>query len=377
MIYLNNAATTYPKPQCVCEAHAAALNNPPSSQFRSAGSFDEKNVFTMCRNNLGKLFGIQDTEHIFFSSGATDSLNKVIGGMDFKGKRIITTQTEHNSVLRPLYNHKKLKEKIIIIPCDARGNVKLDELKERISQDTGAVIVNHCSNVTGMVQDIRKIGMMTKEKHVPLIVDASQSAGCIPIEADLWNIDVLVFTGHKSLFGPQGTGGHYIREGVNIIPISYGGTGRDSSQLTYEEGDYEFEVGTQNGPGIYALNAGISYILEKGLLKIMQHENALMELLYQELKSMKNVTVYGNRIENRGPIISFNMNGLNASDVAYILHNGYDITVRTGLHCAPLMHEALGTHKFGTVRVSISDMTTEEEIEKLIEAVNQINATLG
>lgn len=377
MIYLNNAATTYPKPQCVCEAHAVALNNPPSSQFRSAGSFDEKNMFDVCRNNLGKLFGIRDNKRIFFSSGATDSLNKVIGGMNYNGKQIITTQTEHNSVLRPLYNHKELKGHIVVIPCDANGKVKLDELKERISEDTGAVIVNHCSNVTGMVQDIRRIGMMTKEKHVPLIVDASQSAGCIPIDTDLWNIDVLVFTGHKSLFGVQGTGGHYIKEGVNIIPVSYGGTGRDSSQLTYEEGDYEFEVGTQNGPGIYALNAGVSYILEKGLLKIIQHENALMELLYQELKSMKNVTVYGNRIENRGPIISFNMNGLNASDVAYILHNGYGITVRTGLHCAPLMHEALGIHKFGTVRVSISDMTKEEEIEKLIEAVNQINATLG
>lgn len=376
MIYLNNAATTYPKPQCVCEAHAAALNNPPSSQFRSAGSSDEKNIFEVCRNNLGKLLGIQDTKRIFFSGGATDSLNKVIGGMDFKGKKIITTQTEHNSVLRPLFNHKVLKEKIIIIPCDANGKIKSDQLKERISEDTGAVIVNHCSNVTGMVQDIRQIGMMTKEKHVPLIVDASQSAGCIPIETDLWNIDVLVFTGHKSLFGPQGTGGHFIRQGVDIIPTYYGGTGRDSSQLTYEQGDYEFEVGTQNGPGIYALNAGVSYILGRGIPKIMQHESALMELLYRGLESMKHITVYGNYNDNKGPVLSFNVAGLHASDVAYILWNGYDIAVRTGLHCAPLIHEALGTHTFGTIRVSISDMTTTEEIGKFLEAVAEINGTL-
>ncbi len=376
MIYLNNAATTYPKPQRVLEAYAAGLNNPPSSQFRSAGSFDEKNVFTICRNNLGELFGIQEAERIFFSSGATDSLNKVIGGMNFKGKQIITTQTEHNSVLRTLFNHKDLKESIIMIPCDDNGKIELEVLKNKMSADIGAVIVNHCSNVTGAVQDIRQIGMLTKEVGVPLIVDASQSAGCIPIEADLWNVDVLVFTGHKSLFGPQGTGGHYIRKGVDIIPICFGGTGRDSSQLTYEHGDYEFEVGTQNEPGIYALNAGVSYILEKGLWEIGQQESILMGLLYQELEQMKHVTVYGNSHDNRGPVLSFNIAGLHASDVAYILWNGYDITVRAGLHCAPLIHDALGTHAFGTVRVSISDMTTKKEIEKFIEAVAKINAAV-
>ncbi len=320
--------------------------------------------------------GIQDTERIFFSSGATDSLNKVIGGMDLKGRQIITTQTEHNSVLRPLYNHRELKEQLLILPCDTHGKVKLDQLKESLSENTGAVIINHCSNVTGMVQDIRQIGSMTKEKQVPLIVDASQSAGCIPIEADLWNVDVLVFTGHKSLFGPQGTGGYYVREGVDIIPTCFGGTGRDSSQLTYEQGDYEFEVGTQNGHGIYALNAGISYILERGLPKIIQYESTLMKRLYQGLESMQHITVYGNYNDNKGPVLSFNVTGLHASDVAYILWNEYDIMVRTGLHCAPLIHESLGTHPFGTVRVSISDMTTREEIEKFIEAVAKINAAV-
>lgn len=375
MIYLNNAATTFPKPQCVLDVHAASLALPPVSQFRSSDSVNKEDVFEVLRSNLGRLLHIMDTKRIYFTSGATDSLNIVIRGLKLSGKKILTTRTEHNSVLRPLYNFLG-QDRVRLISCDRYGKVKAEDIEAAITPDCGAVLINHCSNVTGMVQDLAAIGKIAGKYGLIFIVDASQSAGCIPIDTTGWNIDVLIFTGHKSLFGPPGTGGYYIREGIDLLPGRFGGTGKDSLKLTYEENDYEYEVGTQNFPGIMALNAGVDYILKRGLLNIEEKEYNLIQLIYKELGKMSRVTLYGTQSTNRGPVVSFNINGLRPSETAYILQNGYEIIVRTGFHCAPLIHESLKTEKFGTVRASISDLTQEEEAEQFIEAIGELQSSL-
>lgn len=397
MIYLNQAATTFPKPQCVLDAHTASLYKPPLGQFRSSVSVNEVDIFEKCRQNLGKMLGITAFDRIFFSSGATDSSNAVIYGLPLEHKNVVITQTEHNSILRPLKNLTDQVGSVTIVPCGSDGSVRPEDIEKAIikkkdvqeavqgnageenleQEETAAVFVNHCSNVTGMIQDLKAIGEITKRNGVLFVVDASQSAGCIPVNVDEWGIDVLIFTGHKSLFGVQGTGGYYVRPGIPFLPYRYGGTGRDSRQVTYEDGDYEYEAGTQNTPGITALNAGVEYLLKRGVMNVAEQEQLLMKKLYQGLRAIPGVWVYGDETRNKGPVMSFNMAGLSPSDVAYILQNCYDIVVRTGLHCAPLMHDAMGTGEQGTVRVSISDLTQEAEIETLLGAVKAISESLG
>lgn len=376
MIYLNQAATTYPKPQCVLSAHTASLYKIPEGQFRSEADPRIENIFDRCRSNLGKLLGIHDTNRIFFSSGATDSSNALIYGLALEGKNVVTTQVEHNSILRPLMNLKDQVGGVTIVPCDSGGHVSPADIENAISENTAAVFVNHCSNVTGAVQDLKEIGIRVKKHNVLFVVDASQSAGCIPLYVDEWKIDALIFTGHKSLFGIQGTGGYYIKSGIPFVPYRYGGTGRDSKKIYYSGDDYEYEAGTQNEPGITALNAGITYILDRGVERIAKKEQYLMQILYTELEKINNVTVYGNYQTNKGPVMSFNVLNLTPADTAYILQNSYGIVVRTGLQCAPLIHKRLGTLPFGTIRVSISDMTNETEVKKFIQAIREIVLSL-
>lgn len=374
MIYLNNAATTYPKPQCVTDAYTAAFSAPPAGQFRSSGQGVEKDIFTRCRENLGRLFGISGPERIYFTSGATDSLNQLFYGLERKGRKILTTQTEHNSVLRPLYNGIAEGAEVEIVPCDPYGYVSPEEFEKRLTPDAGLFVLNHCSNVTGMIQDAARFGEIAEKHGVLFLLDASQSAGCIPIDCDAWHVDALVFTGHKGLFGPQGTGGYFLREGVRLRPYRYGGTGKDSSRLTYEDGDYEYETGTQNGHGVPALNAGAEYILERGVRRIAKEEQRLMELLYDGLSEIQGVTVYGKKGRNLGPALSMNLAGFRPSELAYILQNGYETVVRAGLHCAPLIHQAMGTQEAGTVRISISALTQEREAKEFLGIVREIAA---
>lgn len=374
MIYLNHAATTYPKPQCVIEAHTAALSAPPAGQFRSSGQGRGKDMFTCCRENLGRLLGIGNPERIYFTSGATDSLNQLFHGLDRKGKKILITQTEHNSVLRPLYNGIAKDAEVEVVPCDPYGRVNPEDFEERITPDTGLFVLNHCSNVTGMIQEARRFGEIAEKHGVLFLLDASQSAGGIPIDCDAWKVDALVFTGHKGLLGPQGTGGFFLRDGIGLLPYRYGGTGKDSSRLVYENGEYEYETGTLNGPGISALNAGVSYILGQGVERIAEEEQRLMRKLYEGLEELEGVTVYGEKQRNRGPVLSMNLEGLRPSELAYILQNGYETVVRAGLHCAPLIHHAMGTEAQGTVRVSVSALTEEQDVEGFLEIMREIAA---
>lgn len=380
MIYLNNGATSWPKPPAVSEAVQACLTGTPASQFRGGITIMKKDVEVLCREKLGQLLGIGDTERIFFTSGATESMNTVLGGLDYgeKGSSILVTQTEHNSVLRPVYNLEQLREHpVLVAKCTINGTVTEESLKKTVRPDSRVLIVNHCSNVTGCVQDMEMIRDFTKKHRLMLIVDVSQSAGCIPVDADKWEADALIFTGHKSLLGIQGTGGFYIRRGIELKPLKYGGTGRNSAQLTYGNKDYEYEVGTQNMPGITGLLAGVEFIEKTGLSEIMKKEAHLMEMLYDGLEKIKGIEVFGNREACIGPVMSLNFQGLKASDAAYILESGYGIIVRAGLHCSPLIHEAMGTKEGGTVRVSVSWFTDEKDIEEFLKAAEEIAASVA
>lgn len=386
MVYLNNAATSWPKPSCVNEAVQACLMDTPASQFRGGSAILKKDVEMLCREALGELLGIAEIERIFFTSGATESLNTVLCGLDYgkAGNSILVTQTEHNSVLRPLINQPALKDHPTkIISCTASGAVTEEALEQALEEErkngrqAAALVVNHCSNVTGYIQDMNMISRVAKKNNLCLIVDVSQSAGCIPTEADQWKADAVIFTGHKSLMGMQGIGGFYIREGISLKPLKYGGTGRNSKQLTYEEEDYEYEVGTQNLPGITALLAGVNFVHETGVDIIHQKEMSLMEILYKGLSRIPGVQVYGNFRECKGPVMSLNFKVLTSSDAAYILESGYGITVRAGLHCSPLIHKAMGTEKNGTVRISISYFTEEKDIREFLTAAEQIAGSVA
>lgn len=374
MIYLNQAASTWPKPPCVLQAQASALSAPPAGQFRG-GAADGTGVMDECRRRLGTLLGIGDSERIFFSSGATDSANAVICGLPIKGRRVLATQIEHNSILRPLMNRKDRVGHVDIVPCDSAGWVNPKDAEAMLDENTAAVFVNHCSNVTGMIQDVGAIAEIAHSRGALLVLDCAQSAGCIPVKADAWGVDALIFTGHKSLFGPQGTGGYYVRRGIPFAPFRYGGTGRDSRQLTYENGDYEYEPGTQNLPGISALAAGVEYVLKEGVENIARKEQALMERLRKGLQAVGGVRLYGDE-RCAGPVLSFTIEGLRPADAAYILEGGYHIRVRSGLHCAPLIHSAMGAGNLGTVRASVSSLNTGQDIGCLIGAVREIVKSL-
>ncbi|MEG1847167.1 MAG: aminotransferase class V-fold PLP-dependent enzyme [Lachnospiraceae bacterium] len=377
MIYLNNAATSFPKPDCVTTAYMDSIHNPPASQFRSFG-FETESVEVRCKKKLGELLGIHHNQQIFFTSGATDALNQVIHGICLQCTNIVTTDTEHNSVLRPLYNLPVAKDcHIYRVPCDSYGNIPFSYFEDAIDDSTDAVIVNHCSNVTGAVVDLAVLGKLVHKHHALFIVDASQSAGVLPLYTDEWGIDILIFTGHKGLLGAQGTGGFYLHPDLCLIPQRFGGTGRDSRTITYEDRHYEYETGTQNLPGITALLAGVSYLLSQPFDQMQKQEQQCMQLLYQELSAFPQVTIYGTYQTNPGYVLSFNIAGLLPSDVAYILFHSYDIHIRTGLHCAPLIHEHLGTLPQGTVRISISTFTTQAELLIFVEAIRTICSNLN
>ncbi len=359
MIYLNNAATSYPKPPSVIKAMTVALENPPVSPFRS--NAQESDLLMDTRKLLGKLFNIGDYERIFFCSSATDAINRILAG---ENKTIVATSDNHNSVLRPLMN--RLHQGTIIPPITPSDTLPKASL----------LIINHCSNVTGNIVDVAEITHRAHQQGMLVMLDAAQSAGCIPIDVDRWGVDILVFTGHKSLFGPTGTGGYYVHRNINLRPTQFGGTGRDSSIILYKDGEWEYEVGTQNVVGIAGLKAGIEYVLKNDVGIIFHKLQSETNWLINELRGIDKVTLYSKGGDHQGPIVSFYINGLLPSDVGYILQNSYDITVRTGLHCAPLIHQQFGTSEYGTVRVSLSHFTTHEELEAFVNAIREIAHSL-
>ncbi|MCR5791046.1 MAG: aminotransferase class V-fold PLP-dependent enzyme [Lachnospiraceae bacterium] len=375
MIYLNNAATSFPKPSSVRQAVIEAVSSLPPGQYRSTSL--RRDLFDDCRKLLGELLGIRDTERIFFSSGATESLNALLYGLAVPSEQIITTVTEHNSVLRPLFNLPSIAGKPVLLPCDPDGVVAPELFEAEAKKGRArAIVLNHCSNVTGAVQDAEAIGRIAKQYGLLFILDVSQSAGCIPVCAERFGADALAFTGHKSLMGIQGTGGYYVKKGIPFKPLLYGGTGRDSERLVYET-DYEYEMGTGNTPGIAALLAGVSWVLDRGVSKIQRQEKVLSEYALTLLSELADIRIFGARLSERGPLISFQSVSFSPADLAYILQNSLGIVTRAGLQCAPLIHDCIGSGKQGTLRISFSPFNTKEEIEALQAGLKELTCADG
>ncbi len=374
MIYLNNAATTYPKPASVREKICQMLDNPPATVFRGGISNNDENPIDSTRKALACLFNVKDPNRIVFTSGSTEALNLAIKGLDLIGKQVVATSTEHNSVLRPLYALQALGIITLdIVHGDETGYVDPEKIAQAINSTTGLVVVNHCSNVTGAVQDIAAISRIVENSNAKLLVDASQSAGYIDIDLENNPIDLLAFTGHKSLYGVAGTGGLYVREGTKLSPLKTGGTGSFSYMLTQpEQMPTYFEAGTQNALGIAALGEGVNFIQNESLPNIRLHKQKLMQMAYDALSQNSKIKIYRNTAQDSFGIFCFNIESLAPDDVSYILESSYNIKTRAGLHCCPLIHKDLGTLEGGTCRMSPSYFSTTEEIEIFIDAIEKI-----
>lgn len=378
MIYLDNGATTFPKPDAVYrqmdEFYRTHGVNPGRSGFDlciEAGSIIEDT-----RRLLTRYFNGTDPHRLVFGYNATDALNLAIFGLVRPGEHVISTTLEHNSVLRPLYHlERDSRVEVEYVPFDSNGFVPPEEIGRRIKKNTRLVAVNHASNVIGTVQDLSAIGAICRPKGVLLLTDASQSAGKIKVDMQAMNLDVVAFTGHKSLMGPMGIGGLYVREGVEIRHTRAGGSGVRSAQRAHlDEYPYRLEYGTPNLPGIAGLNAGVKWLLEEGPEKIEQRELQLLKKLRDGLREIEHVEMYcQDDLTDHIAVLTFNIDGVEAADVGTMLDVDHGIACRTGLHCAPLVHEQLGTDRIkGSVRFGLGPFTTESDIQRAVGAVAQI-----
>ena len=377
MIYFDNAATTLKKPKGVAEAVYNAINNFANA---SRGSYElslnSERIILSARERLKKLFNADSPNCIAFTNNSTEALNIAIKGLINKNDHIITTSFEHNSVLRPIYEMEKLGAEVTIIKADKNGNINYDKIENNIKENTKAIICAHASNVIGNILDISFIGKISKKYNLIFILDASQTAGCVPIDMKNNFIDVLCFTGHKGLMGPQGTGGLCVRKDLYIKPLKTGGSGIKSYSKTHPENmPTRLEAGTLNGHGIAGLNAALEFIENETIEKIKNHERELSRYFYDSIKNIENIKFYGDyKTDNRVSIVALNIGEIDSSKISDILSNDYNIATRPGAHCAPLMHEALGTINQGIVRFSFSYFNTFEEIDKGIEAIKEISS---
>jgi cysteine desulfurase family protein len=380
LIYLDNAATSFPKPE---ETYVFM-----DQFFRTHGVNPGRSGFDLCmetgqlvddtRKALTRFFNGTDPDRLVFSYNSTDALNLALFGMVERGDHVVTTTVEHNATLRPLEHLRQYHGvEVDHVEFDAAGFVDPDEIARRFKPNTRLAVVNHGSNVIGTVQPVGEIGRRCRERGIRLVVDASQTAGKIPIDVRALNIDVLAFTGHKSLMGPTGIGGLYVQEGVDIRHSRAGGTGvRSAHRLHLDEYPWRLEYGTPNIVGIAGLYAGLQWILKTGLDQIEAHEMGLMRRLVDGLRAIPGVTLYcQERLENHIAVLAFNVDGFEAGDTGTVLDVDHNIACRTGLHCAPRVHEQLGIDKIhGAVRFGIGPFNTEAHIDAAIEGVRAIAA---
>lgn len=375
MIYMDNAATTMQKPQEVIDAVVGAMTSMGNAgRGAHAASLSASRVIYNTRDALARFFHAENAKQIVFTNNSTESLNIAIKGLLSAGDHVVTTVLEHNSVLRPLYELEEEGVELTFVKSDAKGNISYEEMEACIRENTKAIVCTNGSNLTGNYVDVARVGEIAKRHNVLLIVDASQTAGVYPIDVQAMHIDVLCFTGHKSLLGPQGTGGLYVREGLYIRPLKSGGSG----VLTYSKKHPDdmptaLEAGTLNGHGIAGLGAAISYLEKEGIDNIREKELQHMWKFYHGVKDIPGIKVYGDfETEKRCPIVTLNIGDYDSSEVSDELLMTYGISTRPGAHCAPLMHEALGTVDQGAVRFSFSHYNTEEEIETAIRAIKEL-----
>lgn len=378
LIYLDNGATSYPKPEEVYSFMDHFYRNFGVNPGRSGYDLclESGEVIENTRKQLTKFFNGKDPNRLCFSYNSTDALNLVINGMLRTGDHAISTNIEHNSVLRPLY-HKTMDDGVEVdyIPVDGKGFVNPDDFKKKFKPNTKLVIVNHASNVIGTLQPIKEIGTLCKEHGIPFAIDASQSAGKVAIDIEDQNVDIVCFTGHKSLLGPTGIGGLYVKDGIEINLTRAGGTGVRSAVRTHlYEYPYRLEYGTLNSVGVAGLHAGVQWVEERGIENIHEHEMKLTTMLRDGLKDVDGVITYCmDDLTDHIGIFLFNVEGFEALNVGTLLDVDYNIAARTGLHCAPLIHEHIGTVDIhGAVRFGVGPFNTEEHIVAAIEAVKEI-----
>ena len=375
MIYLDNAATTIKKPEVVVKAVAEAMCTMGNSgRGAHTGALDASRVIFETRKNLAEFFGAENLRQIAFTANATESLNIAIKGILNPGNHVITTELEHNSVLRPLYEMEEKGVELTIIKSDSQGRIPYQEIEDNIKENTKAIVCTHGSNLTGNLVDIARIGQIARKQGILFVVDASQTAGVFPIDVRKMQIDVLCFTGHKSLLGPQGTGGLYVREGVRVNPLLSGGSGVQSYRKKHpEEMPTALEAGTLNAHGIAGLCAAVHYIQETGMDVIRRKEQELMWEFYDRVRKIEGIKIYGDfASKERCPIVSLNIKDYDSGDVSDALFTDYGIATRPGAHCAPLMHQALGTVEQGAVRFSFSHFNSQEEVKQAVDALREL-----
>lgn len=375
MIYLDNAATTMHKPQCVIDAVVGAMSSMGNAgRGANEASLSASRIIYDTRERLCRLFGGKSAKQVVFTCNSTESLNIAIRGLLKPGDHVVTTMLEHNSVLRPLYEMERQGVALTIVESDREGKLSLTRIEEAIRSETRMIVCTNGSNLTGNYIDVEAVGKIARAHGVLFVVDASQTAGVFPIDVERMNIDVLCFTGHKGLLGPQGTGGMYVREGFAIRPLKSGGTGVQTYNKSQpEEMPTRLEAGTLNGHGIAGLHAAVGYLLETGIDTIRAREQELMRRFYEGVKDIPGVTVYGDFSEKeRCPIVTLNIGDYDSGEVSDALLTDYGISTRPGGHCAPLMHEALGTVEQGAVRFSFCHYNTDEEVETAIRAVREL-----
>jgi cysteine desulfurase/selenocysteine lyase len=379
LIFLDNGATSFPKPEEVYTYMDHFYRNFGVNPGRSGYDLcmEAGLVVEDTRKLLTRFFNGTDPNRLCFGYNSTDALNLIISGMLRPGDHAVSTTLEHNSVLRPLYHLQRDGVAVDFVPFDGAGFVDPQEVRKRFRPNTRLVVVNHASNVIGTIQPIAAIGRLCREAGIPFAIDASQSAGKVPIDMEAQFLDVVAFTGHKSLLGPTGIGGLYVREGVEIRHTRAGGTGvRSAVKAHLDEFPYRLEYGTPNVMGIAGLKAGVTWVNARGLEAIHHEEMRLSRILLAGLQAIPRVVTYClDGLENHIAVLAFNVEGMDAADVGTMLDVDFGIACRTGLHCAPLVHEQIGTDKIhGAVRFGIGPFNTEEHVRAAVAAVGKIAA---
>lgn len=376
MIYFDNAATTFPKPEVVYQKHIEAMREYGANPGRAGHKMAlraNRGIFET-RISIAKLFNIKNMMNIIFTFNCTESLNLGIKGILKPGDHVITTSMEHNSVLRPIKHLEEIGVENTIVKANSKGEIKASDIEAAIKENTKLIITTHISNLTGTIMPIEEIGQVAKAHNIYYMVDAAQSAGVYPIDVEKMNISMLAAPGHKGLLGPQGTGFLYIAEELDIESILQGGTGSASESLTQPTiRPDRYESGTPNGPGIIALGAGVDYIAQKGIDSIREHEETLTEHFLKGIKDIDGIKVYGPKdIKRQAAVVALNLQDIDSSEISYILDEEYDIAVRSGLHCAPLAHKTIGTLDQGVVRFSFGIFNKIEEVDRAITALKDI-----
>lgn len=378
-VYLDNSATTYPKPEDVYNSVYNYMKNIGANPGRGgySNSLEGDRIIFNCRQSLMELFNFNSIENVIFTSNITQSLNIILKSIVKDGWHIITSSMEHNSVIRPLFSLKETKNiELDILKCSRNGLIDVDDFKNRIKSNTKLVILNHASNIIGTIQPLEEIGKLCKKNNIYFVIDSAQSAGAIPVDFNKLNCNALAFTGHKSLLGPQGIGGFLIDDTLNkeASPFIEGGTG-SISQSTIQP-DFlpdKFESGTLNAPGIAGLLAGVKYLISEGVSTINEKEIELSQHLIDGLLNINSVEVYGLKDASlQTATISMNSSKINNSELGFILDKDFGIMARTGLHCSPLAHETIGTFPVGTLRFSLGPFNDKKDIDYALYAVNSI-----